>query len=168
MPWIPERIRWAVELLDVDPADRMLEIGCGNGVAAGLVCDSIEDGHLTAIDRSATSIARARERNAHHLEAGCLTLACCDLAGFPGEGAPFDKVFAMNVNVFWAKDASREIERLERLVAPGGRLWLVSEAPDPARMGAELAPSIAERLRRVGFSPRVETTERLCAVIACH
>jgi len=106
--------------------------------------------------------------NAHHLEAGCLTLACCDLAGFPGEGAPFDKVFAVNVNLFWAKDASREIERLEGLVAPGGRLWLVYEAPDPARMGAELAPSIAERLRRVGFSPRVETTERLCAVIACH
>jgi trans-aconitate methyltransferase len=36
----------------VRPGERLLEIGCGSGVAAALVCARLDDGRLLAIDRS--------------------------------------------------------------------------------------------------------------------
>ena len=57
---VPARIAWAVELLDLRPDDRVLEFGCGPGVAAGLVADRLSVvGRIVAVDRSATAVARA-------------------------------------------------------------------------------------------------------------
>ena len=65
-----ERLRSVVEHLDILRDDRVLEIGCGHGVAATLVCERLETGHLTAIDRSPAMIAAAARRNAGFVAAG--------------------------------------------------------------------------------------------------
>ena len=50
---IPARLRWAVDFIDVQPQDHILEIGCGSGQAADLICRRLEGrGKLFAIDRS--------------------------------------------------------------------------------------------------------------------
>jgi SAM-dependent methyltransferase len=61
---VPERIDWAVRLLDVAPEDEVLEVGCGPGVAVALVCRRLAGGRITAVDRSGTAIQRATSRNA--------------------------------------------------------------------------------------------------------
>ncbi|MGH9223125.1 MAG: class I SAM-dependent methyltransferase [Acidimicrobiales bacterium] len=74
---------WAVELLDVAPDDRILEAGCGPGVATALVCERLTTGQITAIDRSAVAIDRAKARN----PSARATFQQVDLAGFAGAPA---------------------------------------------------------------------------------
>jgi ubiquinone/menaquinone biosynthesis C-methylase UbiE len=65
-----ERLREILERLDIRPDDRVLEIGCGHGVAATFVCERLETGRLTAIDRSQKMIDAAERRNAPFVQAG--------------------------------------------------------------------------------------------------
>ncbi|WP_431901683.1 class I SAM-dependent methyltransferase [Nonomuraea sp. bgisy101] len=152
MPAVPRRLSWAVDTLDVAPGDRLLEIGCGPGVAVSLVCDRLTTGTITAVDRSATAVARARARNAAHVASGRATVVQASLEEIRFDGERFDKVFAVNVNLFWTRDPAAELALIAGLLAPGGTLWLFYEPP-----GADRAAGLAGDLTRVlsshGFAP---------------
>jgi SAM-dependent methyltransferase len=161
-----DRNAWAVDLLEVTPDDRILEIGSGPGVATRLIGDRLGGGHLTAIDRSATAVQRARGRNEAHVAAGRVTVEQVELARFGGEPDQFDKALAVNVNVFWTTPAEAECAVLRRVLRPEGRLLLVYGGPPPrdgARGtgagngdgGRDVTSRIATTLQREGFEPEV-------------
>jgi SAM-dependent methyltransferase len=52
-----ERLKAIVDEMRIRPTDNVLEIGCGHGVAASLVCEHLRTGRLVAIDKSKTMIA---------------------------------------------------------------------------------------------------------------
>jgi SAM-dependent methyltransferase len=144
-PRVPERLRWAVQLLDIAPSDEILEIGAGPGVSVSLVCAQLADGHITAIDRSATAIQRATSRNADHVASGRaifrqLDLADVDQVSEALGGQRFDKVLAVNVNLFWVRPAGAELQLIKDLLRPGGAVHLVYEPPgkDQARRVADV------------------------------
>jgi ubiquinone/menaquinone biosynthesis C-methylase UbiE len=112
---VSERLRSVVEALQIRPDDRVLEIGCGHGVAATLVCERLTRGHLTAIDRSAKMIEAATRRNAAYVAAGRAEFLVARLEELDLGERRFDKVFAVRVGLF-----HREPDRARRLVAP----WL--------------------------------------------
>jgi len=147
---VPVRLRWAVEQLGIAPGARVLEIGCGTGVAVGLVCERLSTGHITGIDRSASAIGRARERNAAHVAAGRAGLWLGELMDFVSDAGAFDRVFAVNVNAFWTGPARADFQRLFELTRPGGVVLLVYEAPD-ARKAERIANALHEKLTERGF-----------------
>src|SRR3954470_13540484 len=92
-----ERLWWAGDTLALAPADRVLEIGCGHGVAVSLVCERLTSGRITAIDRSEKMIEMAAQRNRAHVAGGRAVVKTAALEEADFEGERFDKVFAFNV-----------------------------------------------------------------------
>jgi ubiquinone/menaquinone biosynthesis C-methylase UbiE len=125
---VSERLRRVVEALGVRPGDRVLEIGCGHGVAATFVCERLDGGRLTAIDRSPKMIAAAASRNAEHVAAGRAEFLVMRLEELDLGNRRFDIAFAVRVGLF-----HREPERARALVepylAPGGRIVSVFDPP---------------------------------------
>jgi protein-L-isoaspartate O-methyltransferase len=139
-----ERLRWAVETLDVRPTDRVLEVGCGHGVAVALVCELLEGGTITAVDRSEKMIAAARQRTEGCGEKVRLVRATIEDADLGDE--VYDKAFAVHVAALHQPGPALEAVH-ERLV-PSGRLYVFSQAPgwrtaaDARRFGEELRASL--------------------------
>jgi ubiquinone/menaquinone biosynthesis C-methylase UbiE len=97
---VSDRLRKVVEELDVQPDERVLEIGCGHGVAATYVCERLDGGRLTAIDRSPKMIEAAERRNAEHVAAGRAEFLVGALEDLKLGERRFDKIFAVRVGLF--------------------------------------------------------------------
>ena len=125
------RLQAVVDELGIRPDDRVLEIGCGRGVAATMVCERLDGGRLTAIDRSTKMIEAAARRNAKYVAAGTAEFLVASLEDVDLEERRFDLVFAVRVGLF-----HREPERARALVqpwlAPGGRVCAFFDAPGTA------------------------------------
>ena len=127
-----ERLRAVVERLDLRPDHRVLEVGCGHGVAATLVCERLTTGRYTAIDRSPKMIAAAAARNAAHVERGAAEFLVASLEGADLGERRFDRIFAARVGLFH-REPDRARALAERWLAPGGRLLTEYDGPQGAR-----------------------------------
>lgn len=124
----PERYRWAVEILDVQPTDVILEVGCGYGHSIPLVCEKLSTGNITAIDRSAKMALTASQTNEAFIVAGKAEILHRDLLDLSFPEASFDKIFLFNLNVFWM-DPKAELAEIRRLLKPAGRFYLFHQPP---------------------------------------
>ncbi len=148
---IPARIRWAVDFIDVQHNDHVLEIGCGTGAAADLICRRLEGrGKMFAIDRSEAGVDRTKQRCAQHIEAGKLTVRQIDLATLRVPVKRLTKVFAFNVNLFWVRDAKEEIALLHERVLPGGSVNLFFDTTRPEQL-PEILSRTSAALTEGGF-----------------
>jgi ubiquinone/menaquinone biosynthesis C-methylase UbiE len=147
-----QRFVWAVDTLALDGADRVLEVGCGHGVAVSLVCERLTSGRITAIDRSEKMIELAARRNREHLAGGraVLTTAALETADFGDER--FDKVFAFNVAPFWLQP-KEALGIVRRYLSPDGAVYLFWDArhTQPGR-ARDLANRLSERVGLAEFA----------------
>ena len=156
-----ERLAWPVEQLEVQPGDRVLEMGCGHGVAVSLVCERLSGGTITAIDRSRKMIDMATQRNREHVDSGKASFEVASVEEADLGGRRFDKLFSVNVDLFW-RSPGLAVRTAERLVGEGGTAFFfgqsLAEPPEPAMRSS--AEPLAAALEGGAFtSPRVWTTE---------
>jgi ubiquinone/menaquinone biosynthesis C-methylase UbiE len=125
-----DRLRAVVDQLDVGPAERVLEIGCGHGVAATMVCERLASGRLTGVDRSAKMIDAAGRRNGEHVASGRAEFLVAELEALALGDRRFDLVFAVRVRLFHTEpDRARSL--VEPWLAPGGRVLSFFDAAAP-------------------------------------
>jgi SAM-dependent methyltransferase len=162
------RNSWAVSLLDVQPDDRVLEIGFGPGLAIRELGRLAAEGHVCGIDHSELMLRRAQRLNADGIERGVVHLRLASADDLPAFDQPFDKILAVNAMLFRREPVER-LEKLRRLLRAGGRIALAHQPRGPgardeaaAREGREMEMALAE----AGFSEvRLETLALKPAVI---
>jgi len=157
---VSRRLAWAVETLDVQPRDRVLELGCGHGVALSLICARLDGGVVVGIDRSATMTAQASRRNAACLAAGRARVITAALHEADLGEARFDRVLAVHFPPLLRGDPARELAVVRRHLAAGGALHVVAQ-PVAAQEARSAAAAIAARLARHGFTPDPPRVARL-------
>ncbi|APR54460.1 class I SAM-dependent methyltransferase [Sphingomonas koreensis] len=131
---------------------RVLEIGCGPGVAARAVFRRIGHGQVVAIDRSAAAIRIAAAASRAECEAGLLELRTVAIEDFALTGGEprFDLAFAQHVGVLDGRDPSdAALKRLKAALKPHALLFVEGMAPIPARDLRLLASGFAA----IAFQP---------------
>ena len=147
---IPGRYRWAVNILDVQPDDVILEIGCGYGHSIPLICEKLSTGKLTAIDRSEKMVAAATLSNEEFVSSGKADIFHQDLLDGVQSSGHFYKIFLFNINVFWM-DPGAELAEIRRLLNPNGRFFLFHQPP-PGHDLDEFENAFRLNLQKYDFS----------------
>ena len=108
--------RWTIDLLNIQPDTRVLEIGFGPGVAIQYAAQQAVQGHVSGIDYSETMVQVARKRNASAIRNGLVDLTHGNVSSLPYMDESFDRVFTIHCIYFWAEPAAylRELRRVLR------------------------------------------------------
>ena len=86
--------RCVIRLLEVQPGDKVLEVGFGPGVGIQLLAKSAPEG--AGIDCSTAMVQQARARNAEAIASGVVDLRHGSVEKLPFEDGTFDAVLAIN------------------------------------------------------------------------
>jgi len=116
-------IYWTLEILDIQPDDKVLEIGFGTGLGIQKAAELASRGWVAGIDLSRTMVQEAEKLNAVSIAAGRVLLKEGTSTSLPFADDEFDKVFAVNVHYFW-EDPVSNLQGIRRVMRSGGRLAL--------------------------------------------
>ncbi len=118
--------KWAMNFMDVQPTDRVLDIGCGGGMAIKLIAKIAVDGFVAGIDYSEDMVQQALRRTAAAVRAGRVDIRHGNVAALPYDDEFFDKVIAVETFYFWP-DPVANLKEVYRVLRPGGRVALAME-----------------------------------------
>ena len=159
-----------LELLDIRPGDRVLEVGFGPGLAVARAAELATAGKVVGIDHSELMLRHATRRNAEAIRTGRVELLLGSADALPRLEGRFDKVLTVNVYMFW-EDPVSVLGGLRQVMKPGGGIAITLQ---PRRRGATADDTraagerIAQSLRAAGFGEvRTEILEMAPVAAAC-
>jgi trans-aconitate methyltransferase len=123
-----------IALLDPKPGERILDLGCGDGVLTAKLLAT--GAHVVGVDASAAMVRAAQQRgiDARLMRGEDLTFE-----------AEFDAVFS-NAALHWMKPPTSVVGGIRRALKPGGRLVLeMGGAGNNASLLEDLNPLLRER-----------------------
>src|SRR6266545_1708473 len=82
--------KWTVSLLNIQPHNRILEIGFGPGVSTQMASEKASRGFVAGIDHSKTMVQAASKRNEAAIRSGLMELKHGDVSSLPYPDGSFD------------------------------------------------------------------------------
>lgn len=161
---------WAAGLLDVQPEDRVLEIGFGPGIAIDAMARRATRGLVVGVDHSEVMVRQAARLNAAAVRVGRVDLRLGNAEDLPVFDAPFDKILAVNSLMFWDDPVAR-MKELRDLLSPNGRVAIAFQPRGPGssdETAARAGREIAGHMTAVGLtSVRVEALPLKPTAVVC-
>ena len=134
-----ERSSLAVEKLDPQPGDKVLEIGFGPGVTIQKIFNECEDVFIAGIDVSEVMVKQASNRNRKYINENKALIKRGSVENIPFEENYFDKAIVINVCHFFP-DPVENFKEIKRVLKPGGTLLNVFQP----RMAKSIDDVLAE------------------------
>lgn len=126
---VSKRLLAIVEALPLWPGMRILEIGCGPGVAAREIARQVENGYILGIDRSEKAIRQAIRGSEEEIRSGRLSFRQVAIENFELENgeSPFDLAFAVRVGALDGRHPEIEhlaLAKVARILTKSGKLFI--------------------------------------------
>lgn len=113
----------ALRLLDLQPADDLLELGSGHGATLARAAGQAREGRLCGVDFSPVMHRHAQARNRALVRQGRLSFHLAATDRLPFADRCFDKALSVHTVYFW-EDPAAHLAEARRVLRPGGRLVL--------------------------------------------
>jgi ubiquinone/menaquinone biosynthesis C-methylase UbiE len=108
-------------LMDLQAADRILDVGCGSGWLGRRLARLVPDGQVVGIDVSDEMVRRAQQAGTDFAN---LTFLRGGVDRIPCESNSFTKVVSVESAYYWPEPASG-LGEIIRVLAPGGSAWIL-------------------------------------------
>lgn len=133
-PPVSKRLLDIVDALPLREGMRILEIGCGTGIAAREIAYRFDHIHIMGIDRSAKAIAQAQKNCEEAISAGKINFiqAAIETLTLQTAVEPFNLAFAIRVGALDGRHPGKEaaaLKNIAKLLQPGGKLYIDGGAP---------------------------------------
>ena len=118
----------AVELLGIQPGDRILEIGAGTGSSAVEMAALVGgNGYVFALDLSLKMLQVAQRKRIRRSEASSLGWVCGDAIDLPFTSHSVERVFiSFTLELFTDEEIPLLLDECRRVICRGGRLGVLS------------------------------------------
>jgi len=110
-----------VALMDLQPSDRVLDVGCGNGWLSRLVVPHLPQGRVVGIDLSDQMVRRAQTASAG---LDRLNFLVGGVDQIPWENAFFTHAISVESAYYWP-DPGQGMREIFRALAAGGTAWIL-------------------------------------------
>lgn len=154
-PGTAEEHRMALEMLSIEPGDRVLDVACGPGNFSRDFARTASDGLVVGIDASASMLAVA----VRETESTNLAYLRGDARVLPFRDGSFDAICCFAA-LYLIEEPMRALAEIVRVLAPGGRVALLtscSRGPLPAQVTSR----VVRRLSGVRIFARDELTRAM-------
>ena len=110
-----------LELMDLRPSDRVLDLGCGTGWASRRMARMVPQGEVVGIDVADEMLRRAEQASSDFPN---LRYIWGSAERIPARDNAFDEVLSVESFYYYANQG-KALDELRRVIAPGGRLFIL-------------------------------------------
>lgn len=117
---------FVMDLMSVQPDDRIIEIGSGTGKLIYQMARKIDAGCIDGVDFSGVMVSIARKRNKKGIARKRVNILEADFDEIPCEKGMYSKACSVNTLYFWPSP-ERTAKKLAEILTPDGKLILAFE-----------------------------------------
>ncbi len=117
----------ALSMLELEPGDRLLEVGFGSGYLLAKALDEEHCAFAAGVDASREMVRFGERRFRRQIEAGRATVLEGEAEHLPYGDGEFTKVCSVNTLYFWS-DPLAALAECRRVLRPGGSIVLCFNA----------------------------------------